>query len=74
MKTWLRTSEASLLLGISNSQLRKLRRIGVFKNKIHYRKMKPKSQRPTYLWNVDRCGNVLGSEPKMTANKSADIS
>ncbi len=65
MTNWVSTSEAVKHLGISKALLLKLRVQGVLKPKTHYRKKNPIASRPTYLWNIDQCGDTLSHEPRI---------
>jgi len=62
---WKKTSEAAMILSISGKTLLKLRKNGVLLSKKHYRKKNPTAARPTYLWNIETCGEALGHEPKI---------
>lgn len=57
---WFHTPQAAAMLGISEEQLRKLRRNGRFKSSYHYRDASiPGSGRPYWQWHVDRCSREL---------------
>jgi hypothetical protein len=58
-KDWLDTAEAADRLGITPRQLLELRKKGVLKSRKHYRKKNPTAYRPTYIWNVERCAEIL---------------
>lgn len=58
-KDWLSTESAAAAIGITPRQLRELRKQGFFKSGKHYRKMNPTAHRPTYIWNVVRCAEIL---------------
>jgi len=58
-KDWIETTQAAEQLGITSRQLLELRRQGHFKSGKHYRKKHPAAHRPTYLWHVERCSEIL---------------
>jgi hypothetical protein len=62
---WFHTAEAASILGISASQLRKLRLNGMFKSSFHYRDTSiPGSGRPCWQWHVERCQKALSVAPE----------
>jgi hypothetical protein len=58
-KDWLNTEATAAALGLTPRQLLALRAQGTLKPKVHYRKKNPISHRPTYIWNVVRCAEVI---------------
>lgn len=62
---WLETSKAACVLGVSKNTLLKLRSIGVLTAKKHYRKKNPVAARPSYIWNIEKCGEAMSFEPKI---------
>lgn len=59
-RQWFLTSEAALQLGITATQLRKLRINGLFKSGHHYRDISvPNSGLPRWQWHVGRCSKAL---------------
>ena len=57
---WFHTPQAAAMLGVSEEQLRKLRRNGLFKSSYHYRDTSiPGAGRPYWQWHVDRCSKEL---------------
>ncbi|MBD1998049.1 DNA-binding protein [Leptolyngbya sp. FACHB-541] len=53
------------MLGISEEQLRKLRRNELFKSNYHYRDTSiPGAGRPYWQWHVERCAEALEASPK----------
>lgn len=68
-RPWLLTAEAALNLGITATQLRKLRLNGLFKRGYHYRDISvPNSGLPRWQWHVERCSKAIeGSSKKRLA-------
>jgi hypothetical protein len=56
---WLDTEEAAQELGITPRQLLKLRKLGIFKWGKHYRKKNPYAARPSYVWHVKKCLEII---------------
>lgn len=57
---WFHTPQASVMLRVSEEQLRELRRNGRFRSSYHYRDASiPGSGRPYWQWHVDRCSKEL---------------
>ncbi|HEY9877808.1 MAG TPA: hypothetical protein V6D29_05095 [Leptolyngbyaceae cyanobacterium] len=62
---WLLTAEAALQLGLTASQLRKLRLNGLFKRGHHYRDISvPNSGLPRWQWHVERCNKAIENSGK----------
>jgi hypothetical protein len=62
---WLMTAAAASHLGISATQLRKLRLNGLFKPGHHYRDTSvPGSGKPRWQWHVERCARALAVPPE----------
>lgn len=62
---WMTTQAAADTLGLSQTQLRKLRRKRMFKSGYHYRDTSvPGSGLPRWQWHVERCGQALELPPE----------
>lgn len=62
---WFHTTQAAAMLGVSEEQLRKLRRNGLFKSNYHYRDTSvPGAGRPYWQWHVERCAEALEAPAK----------
>lgn len=60
-RLWVPTREAILKLGLSVKTLERRRNDGTLKDGTHYRTTgSPKAKRPTYLWHIKKCAEVLG--------------
>jgi len=68
---WLLTQQAAERLGLSATQLRKLRRKGLFKAGHHYRDTSvPGSGLPRWQWHLERCGKALEVAPERRRPRS----
>jgi hypothetical protein len=64
-RQWLLTAEAALQLGITATQLRKLRLNGLFKSGHHCRDISvPNSGLPRWQWHVERCSKAIEASGK----------
>lgn len=64
-RPWLLTGKAALQLGITATQLRKLRLNGLFKSGHHYRDISiPGSGLSRWQWHVGRCAQALQVPPE----------
>ncbi|MDA0673050.1 MAG: type IV toxin-antitoxin system AbiEi family antitoxin domain-containing protein [Cyanobacteria bacterium] len=62
---WQFTAAAATALGISATQLRRLRRNGLFKVGHHYRDTSlPGSDKPRWQWHIERCTRALATPPE----------
>ncbi len=65
-KSWYETKPAANELGLTERQLRELRKQGILQKGTHYRFKNPTSAKPNYLWNVRAIALVLEGDPHAT--------